>query len=338
MSEETENKEIETTQDTATETDAETEAQDAFKAGFAKAAGEPLDSSTDAQPEPEPESEPAAEDTPAAEPEPEKETAEQKTPDPEPVESESPSATEARLRKLESRIGNLFDSVQKMRTQDAPSDSKGESPSQKQVNAALRDPDKMKELIDEFPSFEPMMSEIKALREDMSGLWNRDAIVKEATEAALTNFENRQLMKEYPNWVDDARKPEFKRWSLIGGPSETDWTRMETVTQYNQEEANSMIDRWSHEHPEWWQSKGKFLFSTRPSDTLHVMSSYRDASSEANKHIGTIAGAAKKAQQSARNKDRLSKAVSPDGTSEAPTTGISDEEAFKAGFNRAIRR
>lgn len=332
------------TEPTEGETDSSADEQAAFLAGFSKVSNvqatgqEPETSKQETTTEPatseaeEEESDPEAEQEEGEEAESEPEKPKEKT--------ELEKAYE-RIAKLEGRYGNLLQKVSALTasqqkaaaasTAPQPTDS---APTQSQVRAALKNEDKLKELIEEFPSFEPMLEELKAIREDsakseMSKV-DRDKLVEEATQNALYIIENESLVRDFPTWEQDVKSKEFRKFSLEGGPSEAEFAHLQRISQANPAGAENVINSWMGLYPDWWEDKGSLIFSDRPSDTRRIMSLYTESLNQSQQQQTNSSPKPKK--------DRLRRAVTPRGTTQPLATEPTDQEAFLRGFNRARGR
>jgi hypothetical protein len=308
----------------APETVSEEDAQAAFSAGFAK-----IRQLGDAVPQPKAET-----PTPPQAETPEPEPTEPAEPEPEPQNTEI-EKYQKRIDKLEGRIGNLIQQVGSLSATQTlaakATEKKGGMPSPERIQAALKNGKELTALQEEYPSFKPMVEEIQAIRiEGGKGVSKEDLdlYVEIATQNAVRTIENAQLEKVHPTWADDVKTEDFHSYSLEGGPTRTEWQQFGAINQENPRGAQNIVHTWKGLYPEWWNDKGRLMFSDRPSDTLELMNGYK----------GRLAPPAAPAQDPApqnRDKSRLRKAASRQGVAEIPSSTISDEEAFKRGFARA---
>ena len=298
----------------------------AFLAGFSKVSQLGADGGDTKTPDPEPTPELQTEDDVAEEADDEEE--EEKPAKKTPVEKELERALE-RLSKAEGRLGNVLQKLNQLQAAQnkpvastkATQQQSDKFPTQQQIKAALKDPEKVKQIMEDFPSFKPMLEEIEyansKIEELKSSIIDEDRLVERVREKT----EEDALYKEYPTWTDDVKTPEFKRFSLEGGPSEAEFMQLQRMTQNNPIGAQNVINSWQGLYPDWWEDKGSLIFSDRPSDTRRIMdmySSVKDRQQEPPKP----------------KKDRLRRAATPRGTSQPPATGISDDEAFRRGFSK----
>lgn len=239
--------------------------------------------------------------------------------------------------RLHSRFGSLLQKVNMLEQQGSARSAKSEpkAPTSKQVQAALKNKEKFDELLSDYPMFEPIMNEFQDLRREASqaGVTKevRDQIVRDATNEALYLFEANALNKEHSDWKEQVRSDDFKNWSFENGPSLNERAMFDRAR--NDSEQGALIKTWAELYPEWWDDIGQRLFSDRPSDIHSVMDRYRERSMSANS--GQVAD---KSKTQERNKRRLEQALSPGGSGESPTRGLSDDEAFERGFRRSMGR
>ena len=181
------------------------------------------------------------------------------------------------------------------------------------------------------------MLELQALRDESQGAGMQQidskALVEEATNQAIHRLENDALTRAYPGWAEEVKTDEFKKWSLEGGPTSTEFAKLQVTSQYDQNQAQQIVTAWQGLYPDWWLNKGSTMFSDRHSDIQIVLDSYSESKSEP---VANTASA--KANKKARNTKRLAAALSPEGSPEAPTPGITDNEAFSRGFKKASGR
>ena len=331
-----------TEEETPPETEESEEDSGSFEAAFHKARGEEV-------PEPEKVEDPEPEETPE---EPEEKEEEQSEPEPEP-EPEAASAEEPeepaektelekayeRIQKLEGRYGSLLQRVntlaqppQRSAAQQQTAPNPFRAPSQKQVRAALKNEGKLKELVQEFPSFEPMLEELRAIRQESSNVdipqVDQEKLIETATENVRFQIENDDLARAHPTWQDDVKTEEFRTWSIEGGPNETEFAQFQATAQYDANAAQHILNGFAAQYPDWWEEKGQGLFSSRPSDTRKVMDSFKES-------LVPQEETAPPPVAKPRSKKRLERAVAPQGAAETPSTGISDSEAFERGFQNA---
>lgn len=289
------------------------EAEDGFAAGFAKVAGEPADADAAATGKPAADVEAQANaeaDAKAAE---EARVAEAKAAD-EAAYNALPQSLRAQLDKLNSlpgavdklagHLGGLKrDLATALATAKAAATEAGaETPTDKQVQAALSNPEAWKQLKEDFPDWAgPVEAEFTALRAEIAKqkpAVDVDAIKKDVAGTVNTlvsqgvdEAEERAFLRlKHPGWKQTVKTKEF-----------TDWFKAQSA------EIQALGD------------------SKLADDAIKVFDSYTE-------HQKKVQDAAAARQ---RNQRRLESAVTPRGTSHPVSTGISDEEAFARGFKRA---
>jgi hypothetical protein len=309
-----------------------------FSKGFAKILSDGDDDNSEKDATPSPAGEPEAKQDETA-------TTEETTAKPEEAKADDAKTEEtltpeqqelADLRKakrrLEGKVGELM--------MKAP--AKADATPLQPVKAELKDPEAMKDLVTEFPEYQPVNAELSALHQTIAD----NAFKMEQLEAGrqeqmasagqLAVFEFR-----HPDHKAVAAEPEFVDWSITGGPAKDVYLEMKSLQaaavdeRYSAEhrvgydaKANQMIDSWAVMHPNWWAKKGNGIFSDSAVDASNLLDNYK-----AHKRAATS-----KSIQDEKRKQRISGAVTPASSGTPPATGVSDDQAFSNGFQKGMRR
>lgn len=240
--------------------------------------------------------------------------------------SQSAQSTAGRVGKLQSALDAGKAAAAKAGT-DAPSEA--------QVAAAMTDPNAWKKLEEEFPDFaSPVKAELSALRAELAKKTadpELETRVTERVQAVRTELraEMREIVKidaKHPDWEATVNTPEFKTWSLQGGPSLERYSQMKALERTDPAKAEQMVNAFARAHPQWWADKGASMFGSAASDAIKLLDGFAG-----HKKKAADADATKQKQQK-----RLEGAVTPKGTTSPPTTGLTDEEAFLKGAKKAL--
>ena len=187
-------------------------------------------------------------------------------------------------------------------TAKAAATSKGsDTPTDKQVQVALADPEAWKRLKEDFPDWAgPVEAEFTALRTELAKQTKPDlaGIKKEIVGAVQPMFQSvkaeaRALALidfKHPGWEETVNTTEFKSWVNTQAP-----------------EVKALVD------------------STKAPDAVKMLDLYAG-------HRTALAIAEAERLKKER---RLAGAVTPKGTSQPITTGIDDQQAFERGYRRA---
>jgi hypothetical protein len=246
-----------------------------------------------------------------------------------------------RVRQLEGSLGGVLDRIEAIATQmtaakPAGSDSQGQDGSGKSVKATLKHVDELERIIGEqglFKELEPIKKELEDMRETLVALQQGGGsqaqisqaqvdigrIVAEATEIATLNV-------KHPQWRETTAKPEFLKFALAEGPDEAEYNayRQQLADPKTAAQADRMIDGWREDHPDWWEQRGKLFFSDSAADSIAMLDQFETLQRRKQEY----------ASHQQRQDRRLQRAAVPDGITETPATGKTDEEAFLAGFKR----
>lgn len=272
------------------------EAQSGFAAGFAKVTGQQPATEGKTEAKPETTETPAtetAEATPAAEATPEptiKDVLERIAA----LEANAQSVPE-QIHKLAGHLGGMKSQLNALATAKAAAQAKGaDVPTDREVQAALSNPEEWKRLKEDFPEWAgPVEAEFAALRKEIAAQRapqpqpvDVDRIRAEAVEEAE---ERMALRQQHPNWKQDVKTPEFHAW-LKAQNAET-----------------------------------QALAGSRMAvDAIKLLDGYEEHRKQAQ---------AKQAKKQ-EDQRRLERAVAPKGGAQPVSTAISPHDRFRAGFRR----
>lgn len=330
------------------------EAEAAFKAGFERVEGESSNEDEEEELEEEVADEESEVDVAAAiaaaAEKTESERAEQEA-------SEKAKAIEAlpnRMRNIEGHIGGIKSALEKLQTAQAaaPVITADSTKEERKIAASLKNPKAMEEMVEELDELRPVLDELQAIREDMAALGQASPALDEVSRKMdELSRRSEQAERQHPidieqakelaklelkhsNWKEDTSSAEFKQFLLNGGPSENDYDLQHQMemegTEDAQRQAQEMMMGWAQKHPDWWVSKGHKVFSSHADDNIALLDSFHE-----NKE-GRTRKEAEEAEER-KKRERLEGAITPKGTQVSATTGLSDRQAFKKGFDRVRR-
>lgn len=259
---------------------------------------------------------------------------------------ESLSALPNRLRNIEGHFGGLKSALDTLNATAKAAAKKGEeAPTETQVQAALADEDSWKKFKEEFPDFAaPVEKQLASVRAELAKRKDAPPVdVKEiesrvsarveerlaaAMPAATDAAEERAFVRlKHPDWKATVNTPEFKTWTLQGGPSLDAYSQMKALEKTDPTKAEEVVNAFARSYPKWWGEKGAAMFGSTANDAITLLDGFK-----AHKDQAATAGQAKEKQQK-----RLD-AATPLKSSPAPITrAITDEEAFERGFKRVAK-
>lgn len=293
-------------------TDAQAEA--ALQAGFNKVRGEAdgdgngdaAPEKSDAQTQADPEAQAKAEAEAAAKAKADAEEAERAAE----AERRSQVVTRGELEKLVGQVQSIAGHVgglknattrieQAIKAAKTATTEAGDSgPSNKQVQSAMRNPEAMNRLLEDFPEFKVLADELEALRSDGRAPVDQEAVKKDVMgdvstvlSGAVAEAEERAFLRlKHPDWKQIAKQGDFASW--LG------------------------------QQPDDIKQKADSKFAD---DAIVVFDAYRA-------HTKAVQQAQADQQ---RRQTRLQRAITPSGTGVADVAvGIPDEEAFARGFKK----
>lgn len=250
-----------------------------------------------------------------------------------------------RLRKIEGTLGGILNSVEST-IKKAMSESTAKAadlPSQKEIVAALKDPEAMATLIDGYPEFAPLSDEAKDMRQELAKQDSRvDEKIAASEQKVQKEAKERQdaaaiaeLDSNHEGWLETAHSDEFKEWALEGGPSlagynyVTDLAGTAQAKGETSQEADIIVKAWARDFPDWWSNKGTNLFGDIK-DSLTILDEYKADS----KDDSTITDVEKEEAKRLRRQKRKESTTTVDGKPSSPAPGLNDLEAFNFGFDK----
>ena len=245
------------------------------------------------------------------------------------------------VNKLAGNIGGLTNATTRIESalkaaKSATEKSGADSPTDKQVQAALSNPEAWKRLKDEFPDWaEPIEAEFAALRAEIAKQPKAQAVdvdglrkevtgsAREAINQGLAEAEERAFLRlKHPDWKTTINSQEFKTWMLSGGPSEESFKQYKELQQTDPQKATEIVNGFARAHPQWWGERGASIFSDSADDAIKLLDGYAAGKKE---DASTEAARLKKAK-------RLESAVVPQGTAQTGIRNPSEREAMLEGF------
>lgn len=257
-------------------------------------------------------------------------------------EFDSLRALPGQIRNLAGQIGGMNSKLQgALATAKAAATAQGgaaAAPSDRQIQAASTDPKLWEKLKEDYPDwatpleaiFADMRKEIaaakgpavdvKAIKADVT------SGVRAEISAGLDAAEERAFVRlKHPGWKETVNTPEFKSWTLQGGPSIEQYTQMKALEQTDPARAEAMVNGWTRQFPQWWADRGAAIFDERADAAIKLLDGYAAHRTQA----------ASTSQRKEKGQERLERSVPARSSGGAPaSTGISDEQAFERGFKR----
>ena len=247
----------------------DSDAQAAFESSFD---GSPVEVVDD-----EPKSEEPEAEQEEAEEEPEAEVAEPKAAEkPEITAEERMEALEKRLRRSESRYGEL-NSKSKTQLAQIEALKKGrEAPTEEQAKAAMEDGEKFKELARDFPEWAGATKEAMefATREIRSSMPDIDALRKEMDDKLEFAEISRKLDKKHDGWENTINTEEFIKYAY-DGVSDEDRDLYLDLKSKNDPRADEQFSYMLDSNPDWAESNGKLLASNDAKDVIKFLDEFK---------------------------------------------------------------
>jgi flagellin-like hook-associated protein FlgL len=237
-----------------------------------------------------------------------------------------------RLRNIEGHIGGLKSAVQAAAEASKTATAAGkEAPTQEQVAAAGSSGPKWEKMKEDFPDWAEAFEEriaaqaanapkgaavdVEGLRKDISG----------EVSGALDAAEERAVLRiKHPDWKTKVNTPDFKAWTLAGGPSVEEYATYKSLDKTDPAKAQEMKQGFATKHKAWWDEKGASMFSASADDAAKLLDGF-----DAHTKAAATAAAKKGTQQS-----RLERAIPVRGSGAPPAPSNDDANAFRNGFNK----
>ena len=239
-----------------------------------------------------------------------------------------------KIRKLEGQYGGVSERLNKvLDTVRTKSEKAGaDAPTERQINAALKDPAAMDKLVKEYEDFKPIQTELEAMQGQMSKFVTADQVLKQVEERNAKLREVISLDTRHPGWESVINSDEFITHVLQGGPSKDEYGRynklLNSKSPADQTAAAKIEQQWSYQHPQWWGQRGADFIGGTVDKSIQILDEFKASRETA----ATAAAAALKKEK------RLKGAITPQGGGAAVTTGIPDEEGFERGFKKVHAR
>lgn len=209
-----------------------------------------------------------------------------------------------RMRRMEGTVGGLAgqlkDAVATVKA--AATKSGADAPTDKQIAAAMSDPEGWKKLEEDFPDWAaPVKAEFAAVRAELNaelkkagGQVDVKAIKESVKGEVRAELAFEAVEDVHEGWQGTVQTPQFKAWLP---------TQSEDVQ--------------------------KLALSQRPRDAIKLLDTYAE-------HAKTAASADPTKDAAQKKQKRLSGAVTPQGGPAPAETGLSDDEAFATGFKKVM--
>lgn len=250
------------------------------------------------------------------------------------------SALPKTVQNLAGHIGGLSQATQRIETalkagKAATAAAGAEAPSDKQVAQAMADPEAFKRLEEDFPEWAgPVKAEFAAIRAELAKKQGGgpavdvDALRRDfagAVDQATNEAEERAFIRlKHPDWRQTVKTPEFRAWSLQGGPSDERYAEYKRVAEADPAKGEEFVNGFARDYPQWWADRGAAIFGSTADDAIKLLDGFKE-----HRKSAVDAEAARQKRQA-----RLERAVTPRGNTAPATTAINDEQAFERGFAR----
>ena len=326
----------------------EKDAESAFLSGFAKAGGEqpPAEAKEESTQQAAPE-EKAPEQPSAAAPAAAPEAPVDPWADVPSVVRQQFQAMHTQMRNLAGQFGGLNSSVKSAlaAAKTAATDKGGAqaAPSDKQIAQAAEDPEEWKKLLEDYPDWaKPLEGKLAKLQADMRAELARAKAPSVDVGALKADMQrqvdatvqaNLAVLKEqlaveskHPDWQQTVNTPEFKEWSLQGGPSLEAYGQHKAIERADPARAEAIVNAWTRQYPQWWADRGVYIFDPTAKGALKLLDGFQGRNEPQPQ-------AQKRQQQGQTRLERAMPAKSSGGA--PPSSALSDEAAFLRGFKGA---
>ncbi len=240
-----------------------------------------------------------------------------------------------RMRNLEGRMGGTMSKLdaiaEKMQPQPPATDQQPPTEAQQAQDEQEQNEADLKKLLDDYPELKPVVDRLLGMNERLATLSGQPAqpgITAEqvsAVAASVTDerLEAKRLDDKHEDWRQVVKTNEWITFALEGGPTIQDYMAFNKMPEQAQ---NEILTQWQTTMPEWWDKKGKGIFSFNATDAIRLLDDYKNQGKQQQ-------ASQQRQEQQRRTQKKLRAAVMPTGTGgEAVTGALSDEEAFAAGF------
>lgn len=214
----------------------------------------------------------------------------------------------------------------------------GAAPTKAQIDAAAAGGGvKWKQMMEDFPDWADAMEErLAALKPGSSPTVDVESITKEVLGTvqplvAAARDEGRQLARidaKHPGWEKTVNTPEFRDWTLEGGPTVEAYTEYKEADKTDPKKAREIEQGFATQFPKWWGDRGAALFSADADDAVKLLDGFE---------VHRKAAAAAAAKQE-KNKARLAAAVAPTQANSGGPSVLPDEAGLAVGYKRIAER
>jgi hypothetical protein len=205
-------------------------------------------------------------------------------------------------------------------------------PTAEEMNAALKDPEKMTSLVERYEDFAPIQDELAHLHNRIG----EQQVTPEQINAMVSQrVETSKVDDAHPGWEETMGVPEFKTYCLAGGPTTEEYDEVAGLEGAAARESDptrqrGLYDQFHHglnvfqtAYPTWWDAKGEDVFSSKAANTIRLFDGFKSQIS-----------AQGNADPQSEAQQRLRENIKPQTTSGRVSTGVSNEDAFSSGFDK----
>jgi hypothetical protein len=242
------------------------------------------------------------------------------------------------FRSLNAKYGGMASALKRLDAKidalSTPPAAEKSVPTADEMNAALKDPDKMASLVSRYEDFTPIQDELAYLHNRIG----EQRVTPEQIDALVTQrVETSKVNDAHPGWEETMAVPEFKTYCLDGGPTTEEYDEVAglenaAVKESDPTRQQGLYDQFHHglnvfqtAYPTWWEAKGEDVFSSKAANTIRLFDGYKSQDSAQGN-----ADPQREAQQ------RLREGIAPRSTSGRVSTGVSNEDAFTGGFDKVL--
>ena len=212
-----------------------------------------------------------------------------------------------------------------------------DAPTKAQIDAAAAaGGEKWKQMQEDFPDWAAAMDERLAALASGKAPVDVDALRKEVAGEVSTRIaesvdvaEERAFIRlKHPGWKTTVNTPDFKGWTLAGGPSMESYTHYKNLEDTDPARAQEAKAGFARDFPTWWQEKGKAIFSSSADDAVRLLDGFEA-------HRKAVAEAAAKRE---KNQTRLATVVAPKQANSGGPSVLPDEAGLSVGYERIAKR
>jgi hypothetical protein len=129
----------------------------------------------------------------------------------------------------------------------------------------------------------------------------------------------------HPGWMKVVLKPEFRAFSIQGGPDDAAYNTFLKLPDGGPEQAKILRD-WSIKFPQWWTDKGAKMASPEAADAVALVEAF----------VGQKGAGFDPGTRRRKNQNRLARAIQPAGSGGRPGAASepSAEDSLRKGFRK----